>query len=225
MQREKGAAWTDSPMQREGGAALIVALLVMTMVGLLASFLCTQVINEGKAVQQSQDGIRALYSAEAACVEIVARMADPASTSYVGPSTTNWASQPGWGIYFRTFNATGSINDPYANTAADGLDNDLDGSKDESGETYPTKYAASSDSMLFSWAKAKFRLNTSKKILRYGDTDGDPDTAPVANTSKGEPIVTVTGSATVGSVTRTVVMECVKLNPTDPYVVKSRRQL
>ena len=219
---------TPDTRKDEKGAVLITVLLFMAVITAIGVALIAEVTAEGKDIERDHDKVRALFSADAACIDVVARLADPNNVSYIGPSISNWSAKPGWGVFVRQVGDTSALDSNVPNYTApnhDHLDNDNDGTVDETGENYSVHSVAPTDGISYSWARATLRLDSANKILRYGDSDNDERTAPTANLSVGEPIVIVTGQSRVGASTRTIEMELVKLEAGDRYVIKSRREL
>ncbi len=201
---------------QEGSALAITLLLLMGLSALGTVFMTTsrtetQIV--GNEIRYSQ----ALYAAEGGLHEAMARLSDVGAGSYVGENMQN--PNKGWGLYLVTAAGNSSRDPDYAHTESDGVDNDLDGLIDESGEAYPEVLSAQSalaDPIDYPWVRVSYGLDGSGNLIRYGDHDDNPTTRPRKNPVSGSPVVYVTARGERGTAGRTLEVELVK-RP-GPYV-------
>ena len=197
----------------ERGSAMVISLLVLLVLTVMGTMFLVQTNTETQIAGQDQRWTQSLFNAEAGCGEALARMSNPVdATNYIGQAQDAWLAQPGWGRYVVSA-AQASGQDPDAAlAAADGLDNDGDGSIDETGERYPeviTKQSGS-DMIAYPWVKVRYKLNASNLPLLFGDHDNDITTPPQVNLTRGIPVLVVTSQGEQGTANRTVEVEAVK---------------
>ena len=199
----------------EKGNALLVALLVLFVLSTVA----LAFVNAAKTERQiSGNNLResqALYVAEAGLSEGLARMSSKSSPSYIGE--TGSPPTPGWGRYIVMTNGE-SAGDPERNvTEADSLDNNGDGSIDESGETYPEVLSSQAGLALpieYPWVKVRYRvfkIGGVDRVVLFGDHDDNPATRPIQNLVRGAPVLIVTSNGIQSNAKKTVEIEAVKL--------------
>lgn len=197
----------------ERGSAMVISLLVLLVLTVIGTMFLVQTNTETQIAGQDQRWTQSLFNAEAGCGEALARMSNPVdTTNYIGQAQDAWTTDPGWGTYVVTA-AQASEQDPDAAlAAADGLDNDGDGSIDESGERYPevTTKQTGSDMIPYPWVKVRYKLNASNLPLLFGDHDNDITTPPELNLTRGMPVIVVTSQGEQGTANRTVEVEAVK---------------
>lgn len=195
---------------QDSGNAMVIALLVlmvMTSVG-VAYVAVTKSEKQiaGNAMRSSQ----AMYAAEAGIAEGLHRMAFPAeSLNYIGPATLPTA---GWGKYIVLLNGASLLDPNRAALASDGLDNDIDGFIDESGEAYPevlTKQTINSSALLYPYVRVEYKLQ-GNQLVRFGDADNNPITPPTENLVSGPPVLRITASGRRGNASKTLEAEAVR---------------
>ena len=194
------------------GSVMIISLLVLlvlTAVGLgyvLQSKTETQIAGNDTRWSQS------LFVAEAGIAEGLGRMSTESDTaSYIGEAGTTVT--PGWGKYIvqSTGDSGGDIN--RGALAADGLDNDLDGTVDESGESYPETVTLQSNSnaIAYPWVRVEYVLDAATgQVMRFGDHDGDVTTPQQFNLVAGAPVIRIRAQGSQGTASRQVEIEAVK---------------
>jgi hypothetical protein len=192
---------------------MVISLLVLLVLTVVGTMFLVQTNTETQIAGQDQRWTQSLFNAEAGYGEVLARMSNPIdTTNYIGQQQDEWTTEPGWGAYVVTA-AQASTEDPDAAlAAADGLDNDGDGSIDETGERYPeiTTRQTGADLVPYPWAKVRYKLNASNQPLLFGDHDNDITTAPQYNLTRGMPVLVVTSQGEQGATNRTVEVEAVK---------------
>jgi hypothetical protein len=198
------------------GNALVIALLVLLLLSSLAVTFVSVTKTEKQISGNSLRATQALYAAEAGLSECLARMSVPSSAAYIGePSGT--PPTPGWGRYI-VLSTGASTRDPErSETETDGLDNDGDGTIDESGEAYPEVFSAQvglTDPVNYPWVKVTYKeevVGGARKVVLYGDHDNNPATRPVENLVAGVPVIQVTSNGLRNTSSKTIEVEAVKL--------------
>jgi len=210
--REPGQS---DPYLGQKGSALIVALLVLFVLSTIALAFVSATKTERQISGNNLRESQALYVAEAGFSEALARMSSKSSPSYVGETGSN--PTPGWGRYIILANG-GSAGDPECNlTASDSLDNDGDGSIDESGEAYPevvSSQANLAQPIQYPWVKLRYKVvnvGGVNRVVLFGDDDNNPTTRPVQNVVSGVPVLIVTSNGRQSNATKTIEIEAVKL--------------
>jgi hypothetical protein len=210
--REPGQS---DPYLGQKGNALIVALLVLFVLSTIALAFVSATKTERQISGNNLRESQALYVAEAGFSEALARMSSKSSPSYVGETGSN--PTPGWGRYIILANG-GSAGDPECNlTASDSLDNDGDGSIDESGEAYPevvSSQANLAQPIQYPWVKLRYKVvnvGGVNRVVLFGDDDNNPTTRPVQNVVSGVPVLIVTSNGRQSNATKTIEIEAVKL--------------
>jgi hypothetical protein len=201
----------------ERGSAVVLCLLALLLVSMLGGMLLVQAKTETQISGHHQRHTQALYNAEAGYAEALARMsANSDTTLYIGQGS-GWQSAPGWGCYVVRHNGASASDPDYMATVSDGLDNDGDGSIDESDEHFvevPTIQGLSG--IDYPWVKVQYMLDAGQVVL-FGDHDHDVTTPPVPNTVSGNPILVVTSNGSQGSARRTVAVEAIRVPLEVPY--------
>jgi hypothetical protein len=195
---------------QEGGALAITLLLLMGLTALGAVFMTTS-RTETQIAGNVMRHTQSLYLAEAGLNEAMARLYRPTSTSFIGEDTS--APHPGWGKYLVLTSGNSALDPNYGAADSDGLDNDLDGLSDESGEAYPEVPSAQSsleNPLNYPWVRITYSLDASNNLIRYGDTDDNPTTRPVKNLTTGDPVILVTSRGEQGTSKRTLEVELVR---------------
>jgi hypothetical protein len=201
---------------KKGSALAITLLMFLGLTAMGAVFMTTSRTDTQIAANDMRYN-QALYAAEAGLHEAMARMWSPGGASYVGEDLQT--PNNGWGCYLVS-QAGNSKHDPdYGDTGNDGLDNDLDGHADESGEVYPEVLSAQADQdrpLNYPWVRISYALDASNNVIRYGDHDNNPTTRARKNLFEGPPVVTISTRGERGSANRTLDVELVKTPA--PYV-------
>jgi hypothetical protein len=201
----------------ENGGALAIAVLLLAGLTALGVVFMTTARTETQIAGNDMRITQSLYAAEAGLNEAMARLDDASSGTYVGENMQ--APNQGWGVYIVTSSGNSARDPERADTAEDGLDNDIDGSIDESEETYPEVLSVQSvfsSQINYPWVRLSYCLDASNNILRYGDHDDNPTTVPRKNTARGAPIVVVDSRGERGLARKTLEVELVKTP--SPYV-------
>jgi len=125
------------PHENEQGAALVISLMFLAILALLGSTAVVLTTTDMQIGANQRDNTQSYYAAEAGLQEALHRMClSSADANYIGEIGTG--PTPGWGRYIVTQTGADKYkDDPDWNLAGDGLNNDGDGTTDESGETYP----------------------------------------------------------------------------------------
>jgi hypothetical protein len=207
----------QSSRNGQAGSALVITLLLLMGLTAMGAVFMTSSRTDTQIAANDMRYNQALYASEAGLHEAMARMWSPSIAQYVGEDMQNPNS--GWGRYIVS-TAGNSAQDPdYGDTGDDGLDNDIDGITDESGEVYPetmSVQAALEDQIDYPWVRISYSLDNSNNLIRYGDHDNNPTTRPRKNIVEGPPLVTITTCGERGTARRTLEVELVKTPA--PYV-------
>jgi hypothetical protein len=205
----------------ERGNALVIALLVLLLLSSMAAVFVAVTKTEKQISGNNLRDSQALYVAEAGVSEALARMSTPASASYIGETTSPPTS--GWGRYVVLSGNASSADPDFAQTAADGLDNDSDGQIDENGEAYPevnSSQVSLENPLDYPWVKVRYKqvdVGGVQRVVLFGDHDNDLATRPIQNSVRGHPVIIVTCNGTQNNATKTVEVEALKLpGPTVP---------
>ena len=196
----------------EKGTAMVVALLALVVLTILGTLFLAQTKTETQIAGLDQRSNQALAHAEAGYGEVLARMTDSKdSVNYIGGDPYSWSTQPGWGRYVVLANGNSSQDPNRSRTASDGLDNNLDGTIDESGETYPeTLTRQGADAINYPWVQVHYKLNGTNQVILFGDHDRNMSTPPQANLTWGMPMIVITSQGGQSSSQRTVEVEAVR---------------
>jgi hypothetical protein len=192
------------------GSAMVISLMTLVLLTMVGTYFLAQTKTETQIAGHDQRSVQALYSSEAGFGEVLARMVDSAdSTHYIGETG---GYTPGWGRYIVQA-AGNSQDDPdYADTESDGLDNDGDGTADESGERYPEVLTEQTGNPIdYPWVNVRYKKNSTGQVILFGDHDDDLLTRPQFNIVDGFPVILVTSLGSRGSANRTVEIEAVKV--------------
>ena len=158
---------------------------------------------------------KALLFADAGWAEAVGRIQQ--GTLVGEDHTTN----PGWGTYVVASTNAATQDPDYKRAQSDGVDNDGDGTVDETGERFPQEITSASQSDVnYPWVKVQYRLNSSGQVVLLGDHDNDSSTPPIRNITTGDPIYLITSEGKSGGATRRVEVEFVYAGDSDiltPY--------
>ncbi|KPJ60784.1 MAG: hypothetical protein AMJ46_04755 [Latescibacteria bacterium DG_63] len=199
----------------EKGNALVIALLVLMVLSTMAVAFVAVTKTETQISGNQLRGSQALYVAEAGVSEALARMSVQGSPSYIGENLSS--PTVGWGRYVVLGNGA-SVGDPeFASTQSDSLDNDGDGSIDETGEVYPevaSSQVGLQEVINYPWVKVRYKLGDDSgitRVLLYGDHDNDPSTRPMENFASGFPVIIVTSNGVRSNANKTVEVEAVKI--------------
>ncbi|UCF78887.1 MAG: hypothetical protein JSW03_01005 [Candidatus Eiseniibacteriota bacterium] len=199
----------------ERGNALVVALLVLMVLSTMAVAFVAVTKTEKQISGNQLRGAQALYVAEAGVSEALTRMSLQGSPSYIGENLHSPTA--GWGRYIVLGNG-GSFGDPeHSLTESDSLDNNNNGSIDETGEVYPevpSSQVGLQDAIQYPWVKVRYKLADDAGVTRvvlYGDHDNDPATRPVENFVAGFPVLIVTSNGIRSNADKTVEVEAVKV--------------
>jgi len=201
-----------NPMMNENGTAMVIALLALIVLTILGTLFLAQTKTETQIAGLDQRSNQALMHAEAGYAEVLARMSDSKdSVNYMGPQAYGWTTQQGWGRYLVLANGNSSQDPNRSRTGSDGLDNDLDGTVDESGEVYPeTLTRQGGNAINYPWVQVHYKLNATNQVILFGDSDRNMNTPPQANLTWGLPIIVITARGGQGSSRRTVEVEAVR---------------
>jgi len=199
-------------IRNERGAAMVIALLALVVLTVVGTLFLAQTKTETQISGHDQRSNQALMHAEAGYGEVLARMSNPSdSVNYMGRPAYSWNTERGWGRYLVLANGNSSQDRNRNRTATDGLDNDLDGTTDESGEVYPeTPTRQGANPINYPWVQVHYKLNGANQVILFGDHDQDINTPPQANLARGLPILVVTGFGGEGTSQRTVEVEAVR---------------
>ena len=199
----------------EKGNALLIALLVLFVLSTVALAFVGATKTERQISGNNLRESQALYVAEAGTAEALARMSPKSSPSYMGE--TGSTPTPGWGRYIILTNGA-STGDPERHMAAvDSLDNDGDGSIDESGEAYPEVLSSQTGlahPIQYPWVKVRYKvaeIGGVNRVVLFGDHDNNPATRPIQNFVRGVPVLIVTSNGVQSNANKTVEIEAVKL--------------
>jgi hypothetical protein len=192
------------------GSAMVIALMTLVLLTMVGTYFLAQTKTETQIAGHDQRSVQAMYNAEAGFGEVLARMANDAdSTNYIGQKSSY---TPGWGTYV-VQSAGDSQDDPnYHATETDGLDNDGDGSVDESNEHYPEVATEQVNNPInYPWVNVHYKMNSTGQVILFGDHDDNLVTPPQFNLVDGFPVIVVTSRGGQGSANRTVEIEAVKV--------------
>jgi len=199
-------------IRNENGTAMVVALLALVVLTILGTLFLAQTKTETQIAGLDQRSNQALVHAEAGYGEVLARLTDSNdSVNYIGPEPYSFSTKPGWGRYLVLVNGN-STQDPTRNrTGSDGLDNDLDGTVDESGEVYPESLTRQGGNAInYPWVQVHYKLNGTNQPILFGDHDRNMSTPPQANLTWGLPMIVITARGGQGTAERTVEVEAVR---------------
>jgi Tfp pilus assembly protein PilX len=196
---------------RERGNALVISLLMLVLITVMGVTLLAVTKTETQISANDMRRSQALYAAEAGVSEGLARMANKAdSANYIGEADPGNPT-PGWGRYLVLANGNSSQDPDVSALVADTLDNDGDGTIDESGEKYPevtTKQVGSA--IQYPWVRISYKLTAANEVVRYGDDDNNPGTPARLNLKVGAPVLRVAGEGRKGTGLRRLDVEAVK---------------
>ncbi len=200
-------------MKSQSGSILIVVLLVLFLLTSLGISYVALTQGDKGTVPNPMAGAEALGSAQAGISEALARMSVPGSALYVGENAMLY--RPGWGRYLVAGAGDSALDPEYEATASDGLDNDGDGEIDEASEHYPEIAsqpigAATLGRHDTPWVKVRYKLDSERRIVLFGDHDDDPSTPPIENPSRGVPKLIITAAGRSGAGWKMVTVEAVK---------------
>lgn len=193
----------------ERGSAMVIALMTLVLLTMVGTLFLAQTKTETQIAGHDMRATQALFNAEAGYGEALARMSDTGDPDYIGePSGT---VTPGWGRYLVLANGN-SDQDPDHNLAeSDSLDNDGNGTVDESGEAYPEVATAQGGEPIdYPWVNVRYKLNATNQVILYGDHDDNLVTPPRFNLVHGYPVIIVTAEGERGSAARRVEVEAIK---------------
>jgi type IV pilus assembly PilX-like protein len=196
----------------ERGAAMVIALLALVVLTVVGTLFIAQTKTETQIAGHDQRSNQALTHAEAGYGEVLARMSVPTdSVNYMGPPPYSWITQPGWGRYLVMASGNSAQDPNRGRIATDGLDNNLNGTVDESGETYPeTRSKQGANPLSYPWVQVHYKLNAANQVLLFGDHDRDINTPPQPNLQWGLPMLVITAYGGEGTARRTVQVEAVR---------------
>lgn len=206
-----GPGRREAPSGRaETGNAMVVALLVL-MVLTAAGVTYVAITKSEKQISGNQmSATQALYAAESGITEGLHRMAFPAeSLNYIGPPG---APTPGWGRYIVLASGASALDPDGARLQTDGLDNNGNGTADETGERYPevlTKQTISSSTLRYPYVRVEFKTQGTQ-LVRFGDADENPLTPPTENLVDGAPVLRLTAAGRRGNAAKTLEAEAVR---------------
>lgn len=201
-------------MRADSGNAMIIALLVLFLLTSVGISYVAVTKGDKQIAGNQMVGSQAFNNAEAGLSEALFRMSDPGNVDYIGEASGTVT--PGWGKYIVTDPGNSGLDPSYNSTLTDGLNNDLDGSTDESSEHYPetgSKQAVNvslANRLDYPWVKVRYKLNGANQVLLFGDHDNNPTTPPRENTTNGFPEIILTAAGRKGLGNKTVTVEAVK---------------
>ena len=202
-----------SVLYNETGAAMVIALMTLTLLTMAVVLFIAQTKTETQISGHDMRSTQALYNAEAGYAEMLARLSDERDAeNYIGQAQGGWVAEPGWGRYLVLGDGNSADDPDRSATEMDGLDNNGDGNIDEGGENYPevkTKQAGE-DIVNYPWVSVHYKLNTTSQVILFGDHDSDLLTPPQPNIITGYPMIVVTANGGQGSADRTIEVEAVK---------------
>ncbi len=141
----------------------------------------------------------------AAALDLLNSPADSLDPGYDAPGT-----DAGWGVYLVTEAGASAGDAEGAATAADGLDNDGDGTADEPGERWPERVLPDGRLGGAAWVRLTFAHDDTGGVLRFGNPGRGPAGAAVENTEAGWPVVTVTSRGVSANRERTASLRAVR---------------
>ena len=202
------------PHKNERGAVLVISLMFMVILALLgttAVMLTTTDIQIGANYKTSR---QSYYAAEAGLQEILNRMSLPSGdANYIGETTGTGPTQ-GWGRYIVLQTGSDTYkDDPDWDLSSDSLDNDGDGSTDESGEAYPEIVTVQTvdGTELNYLAKAHYKIENAQfnngadndEVVLYGQDFGYGAQAPVTGTHPVWVLTAIGASSTAANSAKT----------------------
>jgi len=195
----------------ERGNVMVGALMMLLLISAMGVAYVALSKTETGIAGSGKRHVQSMFSAEAGVAEALMRMSSTDSTIYFGedPDAT---PVPGWGRYLVQV-ANNSQQDPdYNATLSDSLNNDGDGSTDESSEHYAEVLSVQdTDHQLpYPWVRVKYRLNSSNQVVLFGDHDLNPATDPRPNLVRGYPILQVSAEGNQGSSQRLIQVEAIR---------------
>lgn len=197
----------------ERGNVLVGALLVLLVMTAMGTTYVAMTKTETQIAGHEKRHVQSMFNAEAGVSEALARMSRNQDLAvYFGEDLLAGPPSPGWGAYLVLAGGNSSLDPLGSEMAADSLDNDLDGSIDESGETYPEVMTLQSggNAVQYPWVKVRYRLDASNQVVLFGDHDNSPATPPIANMTTGVPILIVSSEGAQGTADRRIQVEAVK---------------
>jgi hypothetical protein len=207
----------NAAITNERGAAIAITLIMLAALAAMGAMIASTASVEMQIAGNSIGYTRSLYLAEAGVNEALLRLSDSSSPYYIGENMT--APHVGWGSYIVLQHGGSAADADRWRQGADGLDNDLDGFVDESGDFYPEVLSVQTDTtvmnpmsrhLTYPWVRVSYSLDGSNTIYRFGDPDGNPITPVCKNTTDGSPIVKVTSLGHKGRSLRRIEVELVK---------------
>jgi hypothetical protein len=194
------------------GNAMIGALLVLLVISAMGVAYVALSKTETNIAGHEKRYVQSMFNAEAGVAEALSRLSSRDTTEYFGEDLDAGAPTPGWGAYMVMASGNSSMDPDVADTAADTLDNDGDGSIDESGEVYPEVLSlqGGDSDIEYPWVRVRYRLTAANEVVLFGDHDNNPGTAPRANLTAGWPIIQATAEGNQGTAQRRIEVEAVR---------------
>lgn len=202
---------------RTGSILIVVVLVLFLLTSLGISYVALRQQGGKLPAPGPVVGAEALENAHAGIAEVLARMSAPGSAAYIGQGPQGY--RPGWGRYLVNGPGQAGLDPEYGATTSDGLDNDGDTEIDEAGEHYPETGSrqislAAADRVDYPWAKVRYKLDGTNRIIFFGDHDDDPSTPARECLDRGVPKLIVTAAGRAGSGGwKVVTVEAVKWPP------------
>lgn len=193
----------------ESGNALVASLLIL-MVLTAAGVAYVAVTKSEKQISgNAVVATEAFYNAEAGISEGLYRMSfKKDSLHYVGPAVET----AGWGRYIVRASGASALDPDGASLEKDGMDNDGDGSIDESGERYPetlSKQDTGTGGLRYPYVRVEYKTQGGQ-LVRFGDADQNALTPPRENLTYGAPMLRITASGRRGAATKVLEAEAVR---------------
>jgi hypothetical protein len=195
----------------ERGNVMVGALMMLLLISAMGVTYVALSKTETSIAGSSKRHVQSMFSAEAGVAEALVRMSSTDTTIYFGEDT-NLAPTPGWGRYVVQTGGGGSQDPNYNATLTDGLNNDGDGSTDETGEHYAEVLSVQDGShrLPYPWVRVNYRLDGTNAVVLYGDHDLNPATDPRPNMLRGFPILRVSAEGDQGTSQRLIQVEAVR---------------
>jgi hypothetical protein len=197
----------------EAGNTLVIALLILFLLTSLGISYVAVTKGEKQIAGNQLTASQAFQSAEAGISEVLVRMSNPSSGSFIGQPVGTYTT--GWGRYVVNDPGAGSLDPQYDATTTDGFDNNGNAAVDEASEHYPETGSrqnslAVSDRLDYPWVKVRYKLDSGGNIVLFGDHDNNPTTPPIENIVRGVPKIIVTAQGRRGVGSKVVTVEAVK---------------
>ena len=204
----------------ENGAALVIALMFIAILGMLGTTAYVMTTTDMQIGGNYKASVIALNEADAGVQEIIHRMnLNSGDSSFIG-ETPGTGPTPGWGRYLVLQTGANKFQgDPNWNLSTDSLDNDGDGDTDESGETYPeiATLQTIDGNELDYLVKAHYKIEDAQfnngtaddEVVLYGQDFGYGSEAPVVGM---HPVLVITsiGASETNSTNTTLLGEAAK---------------